>query len=191
MSTKKTIKTSKQPRLDVQVNDLHVPHPRIRAEDWVSPLVNKLLDSKSYEDGTKVFSDSYRDQSLVTNESEINLSWSELKSDFERCVNTYQESVLTEFATLGLACILVHHRANNEITEVTRRGEKVDYWLGDKELLLEVSGRIDCDIDNLCETKAKGQLLQNPFNKDGYVCVANFSTQLARLWYYPIEEEYD
>jgi hypothetical protein len=72
-----------------------------------------------------------------------------------------------------------------EITEVTRRGEKVDYWLGDRELLLEVSGSQGRDVADLCDEKAEEQLLQNPFQKNGYVCVCDFSSRRARLWFYP------
>ena len=52
-----------------------------------------------------------------------------LREDFTRCVNTYQAPILTEFATLGIACLLTHARLNSQITEVTRRGERVDYWI--------------------------------------------------------------
>jgi hypothetical protein len=71
-----------------------------------------------------------------------------------------------------------------EITEVTRRGSRVDYWIGDRQLLLEVSGTQTGNLATLCTSKAKDQLLKNPFNKDGFVCVSRFSNTAARLWYY-------
>lgn len=112
------------------------------------------------------------------------LQWSQLKQDYEQCLKTYQGPVITEFAALGMACVLCEQKANLEITEVTRRGEKVDYWLGDRQLLLEVSGTETGDIDTLCESKAATQLKKNPFMKDGYVCACRFASPEARLWYY-------
>ncbi len=169
---------------DTDVANLHIVHPRIRAKDWRSPLVLRLLKGASYADASCSVVDSYRSQADGPITGELVLYWSGLREDFEQCRNTYQEPVLTEYAALGLACILVHCRPGLEITEVTRRGDKVDYWLGDRELLLEVSGAQQCDLDALCRKKAEEQLLQNPFERDGYVCVTDFSTQQVRLWFY-------
>jgi len=168
----------------VKVADPHHAHPRVRAKDWRSPLVRRLLPSGKYQDGDCNFDDNFRPPEVSTGSNQsLNLSWTGLKEDFEQAINTYQEPVITEFATLGLACILVERRTGLEITEVTRRGEKADYWLGDKQMLLEVSGQQAGDIDGLCSEKA-GQLLDNPFNKPGYVCVATYDKRTARLWYY-------
>jgi hypothetical protein len=172
--------------IEVSVEHLHEDHPRIRAKDWRSPLVGRLLVSKMYSDGSCNVTDSYRSTDGTTVESTVVLNWSSLQDDFEQCLNTYQESVITEFASLALACVLVRHRPKLQITEVTRRGEKVDYWLGDRELLLEVSGAQQCNIDTLCNDKAQNQLLKNPFEKNGYVCVTDFSTKSTRLWFYSV-----
>jgi hypothetical protein len=147
-------------------------------------LVRRLLPSASYADGNCGIAESYRSQAGTLEEGNLNLYWADLKKDFERCLNTYQEPVITEFAALGLACILVTYRSKLEITEVTRRGDKVDYWLGNRELLLEVSGAQGCNIETLCTEKAQEQLLKNPFRKGGYVCVTDFSTRRTRLWFY-------
>lgn len=170
----------------VDVARLHEPHPRIRAEDWRSPLVGRLLPTAKYVDGTSSIADSYRSARGAPRQGRTDLHWAGLKEDFDRSLNTYQDGRITEYAALGLACILVRRRSKLEITEVTRRGDKVDYWLGDRELLLEVSGSQDCDVERLCEEKAEQQLLVNPFEKSGYVCVADFSTKRARLWFYPV-----
>jgi hypothetical protein len=174
--------------IQVSVERLHEAHPRIRAEDWRSPLVGRLLVSKVYSDGSRTVTDSYRSQDGTTVEGAVSLNWSNLRDDFERCLNTYQDPVITEYASLALACVLVSHRPKLQITEVTRRGEKVDYWLGDRELLLEVSGAQQCNIETLCNEKAHNQLLQNPFQKSGYVCVTDFSTGATRLWFYSVPQ---
>lgn len=128
---------------------------------------------------------SYRDEKGHLSEAEVTLAWSGLESDYTKCIKTYQGATLTEFAALAVACILCHER-NLEITEVTRRGEKVDYWLGERESLLEVSGTRDGDLEQLCDRKATQQLLRNPFGKAGFVCVARFERPAARLWHYPV-----
>lgn len=168
----------------VEIATLHEAHPQIRAQDFRSPLVRRLIKGSNYCDGACSLSDSFRAPGIAEpTQRTLNLSWAGLKSDFEQVTKTYQEPVITEFATLGLACILVAERAGLEVTEVTRRGERADYWLGDRELLLEVSGQQVGDIDALCREKAD-QLLDNPFEKPGYVCVASYDRPSARLWFY-------
>ena len=168
----------------IEISDLHKAHPRIRAKDWRSPLVKRLLGSDKYCDGDCKLDTSYRPpESSSATSGELSLSWQGLKEDFKQANNTYQEPVITEFATLGVACILVTKRTGLQITEVTRRGDKADYWLGDREFLLEVSGQQSGNLDTLCSEKAD-QLLGNPFEKSGYVCVASYDKPRARLWFY-------
>jgi hypothetical protein len=176
------------PPRHIKINDLHVGHPRIRAKDWRSPLIRRLLGASQYRDSSCDLTESYKSRrALCPVQHTLSLSWAGLKTDFEQTTNTYQEPVITEYATLGVACILVNESTQLQITEVTRRGEKADYWLGDKKLLLEVSGQQDGNLDALCTEKA-AQLKANPFGKDGYVCVANYAQRSARLWFYETDE---
>jgi hypothetical protein len=87
---------------------------------------------------------------------------------------------LTEFAALAVACILLSLDVNLEISEVTRRGEKADYWVADGQFLLEVSGQTTGDLSMLLEQKVK-QLQANPFGKSGFVCVSDFTSLRAIL----------
>lgn len=174
--------------IPIDVNSIHGPHSQIRAEDWRSPLVRRLLGSDEYRDGSKQMSSSFIGESdtVPTNETLV-MSWSGLASDFNKTVKTYQVPVITEFATLGLACGLVTAFTGLEITEVTRRGERADYWLGDRKLMMEISGQDSGDISKLCEQKS-AQLAENPYGKPGFVCVASYSELSARLWYYAAED---
>ena len=105
-------------------------------------LIRRLIAGAVYHDGGCNVSDSFRAPGIDSpTQSMLSLTWAGLKSDYEQVSRTYQYPVITEFATLGLACILVAERAGLEITEVTRRGDRADYWLGDREFLLEVSGQ--------------------------------------------------
>jgi hypothetical protein len=168
-----------------QVEDLHEAHPRVRAKDWRSPLVKRLLKSSKYADGECDLNDSFRPApGTEVAEDTLSLSWKGLNDDYGQAINTYQDPVITEFATLGLACILLTKRTGLQITEVTMRGDRADYWLGDRELLLEVSGLQHGQLDSLCDEKAT-QLLDNPYDKPGYVCVVVYEQPSARLWFYP------
>ena len=177
------------PENPARVETLHDAHPRIRAKDWRSALVARLTGDAAYFDGDGSIMTSYRPDGSASVDAPVHVAWSGLSTDYDQCRNTYQAPLLTEFAALAVACILCQCRANIEITEVTRRGEKVDYWLGNRELLLEVSGTQDGNIESLCSTKAAEQLQVNPFRKDGFVCVARFEEPEARLWFFRFPKE--
>jgi hypothetical protein len=166
-----------------QIELLHEGHPRIRAADFRSPLVRRLLGTERYTDSECILEVSFRPDGADPQESGPMCRWRGLKQDFDQCVRTYQAPVITEFAALGVACLLTQFRLRKEITEVTRRGQKVDYWIGERELVLEVSGQGEGNLDVLREEKAE-QLRSNPFEKDGYVCVVNFSDRQANYYYY-------
>lgn len=168
----------------IDINTMPAAHSNLRADDWRSPLVRRLIGCDNYADGSTIITGSYAGQtnSIPLNHS-VTIHWSGLASDFGKVIKTYQAPVITEMATLGLACGMITAFAQMEVTEVTRRGERADYWLGDRELMLEVSGQESGDLAALCQEKST-QLQDNPYGKDGFVCVANYSDAEARLWYY-------
>lgn len=177
--------------LIVDIQDLGKLHPALRADDWRGPLVRRLLGSSSYSDGERILSYSYGAPGQHEIDGTMLLRWQDLEADFARCINTYQDPVITEFAGLGLACVLVAHIAKLEITEVTLRGGGGDYWIGKRELLLEVSGQQQGDIKSLLHRKAT-QLRESPNFGDGggYVCVADFSKLFAYLSFLGFGDEY-
>jgi hypothetical protein len=170
------------------VESLHQAHTQIRAEDWRSPLARRFLEDDSYRDGEKRITVSFRPTGGPAVECTAICRWRGLRNDFKKCIRTYQVPIITEFATLGIACLVTQHRVGASITEVTRRGEKADYWIGDKEFLLEVSGQQSGNLQVLHEEKAK-QLLANPFGKSGYVCVADYSGSRVEYWFHEYEGE--
>ena len=175
----------------ININTMPNSHGNLRAEDWRSPLVRRLICCDAYADGPKTITASYagKTDDAAQNES-LEIVWSGLASDFAKVIKSYQAPIITEMATLGLACGMVTAFAQMEITEVTRRGEKADYWLGDRELMLEVSGQEAGDLAALCQKKS-AQLQDNPFGKDGFVCVANYADATARLWFYAAPDSVD
>ena len=177
----KTLPTGRISR-SCKVHEMASLHPRLRANDWRSPLVHRLLRSEKYADGAAEVAVDYK-WLQMRQSSPVTLLWEGLATDFAQCLASYQAPGLTEFATLGLACVLVHLFPQLEITEVTRRGEKADYWIGNKEYMLEVSGQQGGNLDTLRDEKAK-QLLSNPFSKPGFVCVAVYDERKSYLWFY-------
>ena len=172
----------------VELARLHEEHPEVRAQDWRSPLVFRLMRKRRYSNGKVSISDSFRGEDTSEMISQLSMKWSGLKEDFQQCINTYQEPVLTEFATLGLACVLLTKHTDFRLSEVTRRGQSVDYWLGCKSIrkrfVLEVGGQQDGSIETLSGQKTQ-QLADNPWGRDGFICVAIYNELSARLWFCP------
>jgi hypothetical protein len=170
----------------IEIQAIPKAHPHIRAGDWLSPLVCRLHPDGDYTDGCKTISFSIRPAGGDATGDACDFRWRGMRADYEQVRRTYQEPVITEFATLALACVTVGLFAQMQITEVTRRGDRADYWLGDRELLLEVSGQQDGNLQALHSDKAK-QLRENPYEKDGFICVANYTSAKADFWYYEYE----
>ena len=96
---------------------------------------------------------------------------------------------MSEFATLGLACVLTRLLPVLEITEahtpelsrrIIHRREGIFRW--------KVSGQQSGNLDNLRDAKA-GQLLDNPFGKPGFVCVAVYDQLRSYLWFYEVADD--
>jgi len=180
------VKPVPKPTPAIDVSRLHDDHPKVCAQDWRSPLVRRLLGTSKYADGAASLNDSFRDQDLKEVPGQLPLYWKGLKGDFDQRINSYQEHILTEHATLGLACVLLAHHTKLRISEVCRRGESVDYWIGDakvaKRLVLEVGGQQSGSLEALSTEKTK-QLRQNPWGRSGFICVAIYENASARLWF--------
>lgn len=93
-----------------------------------------------------------------------------------------QEHAVTEWAACGIACVIIPEFTPFHITNVTQRGDRFDYWVGDgsQEFGLEVSGTLSGNIAQRRRVKAK-QLLENPRRVGGYVCIVRFDEQTVSL----------
>jgi hypothetical protein len=106
------------------------------------------------------------------------MHWSGLASDFGKVIKTFQAHVITEMATLGLACSMISAFTQMEVTEVTRRGKKADYWLGDRELMSDLAHPQRRDRDSVGETAAAFPQLECPC---GTLCADDQESCLDRL----------
>lgn len=93
-----------------------------------------------------------------------------------------QETVITEWAACGIACAILPFYTNLKVVKVTERGDRFDYWVGDGSHLygLEISGIVQGSRKRRERTKAR-QLLDNPFDIGGYVCIVHFGEQRIDL----------
>lgn len=170
------------------VHELGQTQPLLRANDWRSPLICRVSCSTEYVDGGGEVTLDCKEESHQEQEYAFALNWQGMGHDFKLCLNSYQDAVLTEYAALGLCCIAVREVLNKDISRVTRRGERADFWIGNKECLLEVSGQQSGNLETLRDKKAE-QLLANPMEKSGYVSVTDFQKHHSYLWYYEVADE--
>ena len=93
-----------------------------------------------------------------------------------------QETVITEWAACGIACVVLPFYTQLQIVKVTESGDRFDYWVGDGHQLygLEVSGLWQGSLVGRKRMKTR-QLLDNPFGVGGYVCIVHFGEQSVDL----------
>jgi hypothetical protein len=89
-----------------------------------------------------------------------------------------QYHTLTEWAALGVACVVIWHFAGLRLHAVAALGDGVDYWVKreDQEFALEISGTRTADLEDRHQEKVR-QLLANPYGTDGYVVVVGFAAR--------------
>ncbi len=88
------------------------------------------------------------------------------------------EHTVTEFAALGVACMVVSLYAGLRIQAVTAQGDRFDYWTSDgqKDYGLEVSGTLAGDVEIRHATKVR-QWGENPYGVDGHVVTVGFTNR--------------
>ncbi len=157
-----------------RVEDMGALNPAIAAEAFEDPLVIRLAkNADEYGGGRMALSVDRRDVRGRSDSGNDEFEWGDHKESAEKCGRTFQAHVVTEKAAIGVACLLVPADTGLAITQVTRLGEKADYWLGDMDALVEVSGT-QGDALNRLYARKREQLLDNPYGKAGYVVVVDF-----------------
>ena len=114
----------------------------------------------------------------VTGEQQRNLRLRWLPSAAPAQPLGVAETTITEWAALGLACVVATAYGRMQIRAVTAQGDRFDYWLsrGGLDYGLEVSGTLTEEVEARHRAKVR-QLRANPYGVDGFVLVAGFATR--------------
>jgi hypothetical protein len=97
---------------------------------------------------------------------------------------------VTEWAALGLACVVLARYTTAQVSQVTGDGDRFDYWVsdGEREYALEVSGTMTDEVEARHRVKVR-QWRENPYGVDGYVIVAGFAGYNIICSFHRFEEE--
>ncbi len=103
----------------------------------------------------------------------LTLRWS--KNNDTLSIPPVQESVITEWAAYGFACVVVPLYTRWQVLQVTSAGDGFDFWIGDgsTELGLEISGTLSGSL-NLRQRSKIQQLLGSRHDVAGFVSVTRF-----------------
>lgn len=124
----------------------------------------------------------------VTGELALEIDWmTETFPESQRLFQTLQRESVVEYAAVATAFLVMTNLAGKNIVEVTLRGSKADYFLDERETLLEISGTESAEHLAARHTEKIRQLQANPFGKDGYVFVCCFSNRKARLSFHAFD----
>jgi hypothetical protein len=101
-----------------------------------------------------------------------------------------QDNPLTEWAALGVACVVIWHFAGMRLHAVAAEGDRFDFWglQGTQEVALEISGTTTANLEDRHREKVQ-QLRDNPYGSDGYVVVVGFATRRVIFSFHRFDEE--
>jgi len=161
-------------RLDIRLEEALRLH-EIDASVFAPFVIARLRtrpDGTETELAVRLKEVSAREERSIT----VRLQW-DAQSAFTQPV-AVQERVLTEWAALGIACVLLPALLGVRIVSVAVEGERFDYLVSDgiAEWGLEISGTMTEDEGDLQERLRlkMRQLQDNPYGMMGYVVVAAF-----------------
>lgn len=121
-------------------------------------------------------------------EVKVEFDWlSETFPDCQRLFQTLQRESIVEYSAVAMAFLIMTNLAEKNISEVTLRGSKADYFVDGRKYLLEISGTESAEHFSSRHTEKVRQLQANPFGKDGYVFVCCFANQRAKLSFHQFE----
>lgn len=173
------------------LESLHEYNPTvICASFFINPAI-ALLDS--YRHKPFPCSVSYEDidsPTLARTTGEITVEFDWLAETFPAChrlFQTLQRESIVEYAAIALAFLLMTNLVQKEIVEVSLRGSRADYFVDQRNYMLEISGTESAAHLTSRHTEKVRQLLANPFGRDGYVFVCCFSNQRAKLSFHRLE----
>lgn len=163
----------------VSLNEIANWHPLVDVHVFI-PFVHYRLQQLTETDSA-ILSVAFENLPITTRQLQI--SWDDKTPKLY--YPPIQSSVVTEWAAYGIATIILPLYTDFRFARVTVRGEKFDYWVTDGEKLygLEVSGMLQGD-EAIRERIKRQQLLSNPSQVGGYVCIVHFGKATVQLALY-------
>jgi hypothetical protein len=85
---------------------------------------------------------------------------------------------------------LIAHLLEDGKMQVTREGERADYWLPNQQYALEISGTTQSRLLNRRHKEKTEQMLSNPLRWDGFVITCCFGKRKRLIrWSFHQQEE--
>jgi hypothetical protein len=100
------------------------------------------------------------------NKIAVEFDWvAETFPECQRIFQTLQREAIVEFAAVATAFLIVTNLAKRNITEVTLRGDKADYFLDEQKCLLEISG-----TENAAHLASRSSTVASQSFRKGWLC---------------------
>ncbi len=171
---------------EYRLEDIAMDH-RISADAFV-PFVIARLQAEAQATEAMLTVTLWNIGSTGERQEKLRLYWSPSSASAQPL--GVQERTITEWAALGLACVVLARYTPIRISQVAADGDRFDYWVtdGKSEYALEVSGTMREEVGTRHRAKVR-QWRENPYEVDGYVIVAGFAEHNIICSFHRFEEE--
>lgn len=177
---------------DFPIEELVPAHPNLYLEHCVVMAVAMMSACSSSPCEFVLRCEGFDLPELKTSEVVIvRISWSEVTAfKAKRLWQTEQPKPIIERAAVALAALLIARFIPDAKLQVTREGERADYWLPVLQLALEISGTTQARLLAGRHREKIKQMLSNPLRWNGYVitCCLSKKKRLIR-WSYHQQKE--
>jgi hypothetical protein len=174
------------------IEDIFAAHPGLYLEHCAAMAV-ALLSRHSPSPGEfVVHCEGFEVPGLASVSSfQLSVAWEErTAAAAARVLRTEQTRPIVERAAVALAALLFGRLIPDGRMQVTRQGDRADYWLPQLRRAVEISGTDrPREVSRRCRAK-RAQMLGNPRGWDGYVVVCCFSPGKRVIhWSHHTQEE--
>lgn len=171
---------------EYQLEDIALDHP-LGAGIFV-PFVIARLQGESHATEARLTVTLRDVGSAGDRQEQLRLFWASSSAPVQPL--GVQERTMTEWAALGLACVVLARYSSARMNQVAGDGDRFDYWVsdGEHEYGLEVSGTTTGEVETRHRSKVR-QWRENPYGVDGYVIVAGFAGYNVICSFHRFEEK--
>ncbi|MEK7833644.1 MAG: hypothetical protein AAB401_21330 [Acidobacteriota bacterium] len=177
--------------IECAIEEIVAAHPNLYLEHCVVMAVALMSQQSASPCQFTIRCDAI-DLPILAGQSEflLQVSWSELTAfKARRMWQTEQPKPIIERAAVALAALLFARLIPDGRMQVTREGERADYWLPQLNRALEISGTTEPRLLARRHQEKITQMLGNPLGWNGYVvtcCIAK--RQKLIRWSYHQQE---